>query len=375
MLEATEARPIGATGDQPIQPLITLALSGLTSMFYRERNLFCYRATRTSNGMEKEGLSHRYTVMCLLGLNRAVAAGLRSPIDRAVVRAALGADKNWITNIGDLGLYLWLLAMDCPEELEGAINDLKVLRALETYSDVGERRTMELAWFLSGLAHVRLAAVPGLPDLGPIAFQTYQMLTENQGPHGFFGHQVCRGAIGRFRGRIGSFADQVYPIYALGTFARAYESPEALDRARRCAESICSVQGPLGQWWWHYNSKTGRVAGKHPVFAVHQDAMAPMALLPLSDATGRDFNCFVFRGLDWISGGNELNLDLRDFKRNLVWRCLYQTRRKAIVNELLRRVRMPTSPDGLRVKYEDRPYHLGWVLYAFAPEMWRKRKR
>src|SRR5256885_2102954 len=170
-------------------------------MFCPEQNSFCYRVVRTSRGLEKEGLSNRYTVMCLLGINRAEAAGLRSPINRAEIRAALSTDIHWIGSIGDLGLYLWLLAMDCPEELPRAVNDLGVVGALEQYSDAIEGRSMELAWFLSGLAHIRLAAVPSLPDLRPIAFRTYRMLTENQGSHGFFGHQLCEGAIGRFRGR------------------------------------------------------------------------------------------------------------------------------------------------------------------------------
>ena len=61
-------------------------------------------------------------------------------------------------------------------------------------------------------------------------------------------------------------------------------------------------QGPAGQWWWHYDRRTGRVVERYPVYAVHQDAMAPMALLAL-ERRGAASTCAtpIARGLAWLA--------------------------------------------------------------------------
>ena len=82
--------------------------------------------------------------------------------------------------------------------------------------------------------------------------------------------------VGILRGGVGSFADQVYPIYGISKFSQALGDEKALERALDCGLNICEAQGPLGQWWWHYDSSTGEVVGKYPVFSVHQHAMGPM---------------------------------------------------------------------------------------------------
>ncbi len=54
------------------------------------------------------------------------------------------------------------------------------------------------------------------------------------------------------------------------------------------AAAICGLQGPEGQWWWHYDTRNGSVVEGYPVYSVHQHAMAPMALLDLREAGGTD---------------------------------------------------------------------------------------
>ena len=67
----------------------------------------------------------------------------------------------------------------------------------------------------------------------------------------------------------------------------------------------------MGQWWWHYDSLTGNVFQRYPVYAVHQHGMAPMALFALADAARLDFSQSICNGLAWIYGGNnELAVDL-----------------------------------------------------------------
>ena len=157
---------------------------------------------------------------------------------------------------------------------------------------------MEMAWLLTGLSYAALALQPGLPDVSELAFKVYRILVQNQGQGGFFGHlNTSTGGMSKLRGWLGSFADQVYPILAMTRFSEAFKQPEALERALACGLGICRVQGPLGQWWWHYDSRVGPVASMFPVFSVHQEGMAPMVLFPLAESTGHSFDEAIYRGL------------------------------------------------------------------------------
>jgi hypothetical protein len=360
---------IDNTPADKVRSLVNLAMDGLNGMFDRKAGLFCDRVRPEGSTISKQGISQRYSVMCLLGLHRAELIGLKSPIDAAAVFTRLKADQTWRNNIGDLGLFIWLLAMTSPSELRGLLAALDFDKIFNSYPDARERPTMELAWFLSGLAHAQLMG-PFEHDqksLQQAASRTYNLLAANQGDYGLFAHSAGLTMFGRLRSYIGSFADQVYPIYALSKYGQAFGVPEAVAKATDCAHAICRLQGPLGQWWWHYNSRNGKTLGKFPVYAVHQDAMAPMALFAMTEASGEDFSQAIYKGLDWIFGANELQIDLRDLTNNLVWRSLYLGPVKNTLNELLGQIGISGSSNGLRILYEDRPYHLGWLLYAFAP--------
>jgi len=174
---------------------------------------------------------------------------------------------------------------------------------------------------------------------------------------------------GLFRSHIASFADQIYPIYALSRFSEVFGIETALDSALSCANRICELQGPLGQWWWHYDAVGGRVVGPYPVYSVHQDAMAPMALFAINSASGKDFNEPVFRGLNWITGQNELSIDLRERGLNVIWRNIHQSTVERYFEEsrmLIFPNRKTFSSQRLNVLFECHPYHLGWILFAFA---------
>jgi hypothetical protein len=168
---------------------------------------------------------------------------------------------------------------------------------------------------------------------------------------------------------LGSFADQVYPIYALARFAQAYRSPEALETARECAQTICRLQGPLGQWWWHYDSANGRVVGRYPVYSVHQDGMAPMALFALGENLGTDYSPWILRGLNWISGENEVKQNLRETSAGVIWRSVFRKPSERYWEEAIGLLGFGGNdkpPSDLAIRFECRPYHLGWLLYAFA---------
>jgi hypothetical protein len=352
-----------------LSELTAFAMAGLVPMFNEERQLFCHRLHSTDCGLMQEGVSHRYTMMALMGLARSEQAGLSSPLNIRRIFDGLLRNTAWVDNAGDLGLLLWTCAMVRPERLREVWQKLDAATALERMRDAGEGRTMEIAWFLTGLAHTAMSQ-PDCPGLEGSAYRAYGLLKDNQGPHGLFGHMARTGSVsGLLRGHFGSFADQVYPICGLAAYSQAYESA-APTEARRCAEAICRLQGPLGQWWWHYDARKGTVFEEYPVYSVHQHAMGPMALFALENIHEGGFTRFIYRGLRWITGENELGCNMRDNSAQLIWRSFYHGNASNLQFARLRgiagwRSERDSAAD-LTVTFECRPYELGWLLYAFA---------
>jgi len=372
----TDARR--STAQQPdevhatVQRFIALAIRGLVPMFNEQRQLFCYSLKKTERGMVPEGLSPRYTMMTLMGLHRLEEAGGVSPIEVKPALQALLTDLDWVKDVGDLGLLLWLCSLVAPERLAELEGRIELGTALVRYRSAKRGVTMELAWFLTGLSNWALACPEKLPRLRDLAFKTFAMLKKNRGEQGFFGHLAREGSVeGMTRGRIGSFADQVYPIYAMTRFSQAYQEESAMEATLPCGRGLCQAQGPLGQWWWHYDSLTGRVLEGYPVFSVHQHAMGPMALFALGEAAQCDFTPWIYRGLKWINVGNELRFNMEDDSAQVIWRCQFwptsQVKRylKAAFN-LGSEDRPYKERKDLKVLFECRPYELGWLLYAFA---------
>ena len=366
----TQSDPSGVLAPD-LPELNALAARGLVAMFDADRQLFCNRLVRTKRGLVREGLSPRYTIMTLLGLRELELAGGHSPFDTEAIYNSFIRDTRWIRCAGDLGLLVWLTAAFAPDQLGGRFRRTDLETALDRYQDAREGRTMELAWFLAGLAQAALASPGLIPDLTDPAVETYHRLKENQVESGLFGHMsTSKSVAGFLRGRIGSFADQVYPIYAMAKCATTFHVEEPLVSALECAAALCGTQGELGQWWWLYESRTGRVSSRYPVYSVHQHGMAPMSLFALEEATGQSFKDFIYKGLRCIYGANELRTDMRDFSQNLIWRCILPKRKQTkywdTALSLLRSPNEKAPVGALQILFEERPYELGWLLYAFA---------
>jgi len=349
--------------------LCELAAAGLARMFDPEKQIFCDTYIRTENGMRRERVSHRYTMMTLLGLARYEQFGGRSGIATAPILNALIDDVSWIKAAGDLGLLLWTCAELNPDLLPDVYKKVGAQTALARFADGRSGSTFEVAWYLTGLASCYLAGHRDLPGLSEQTAIARRILESNCGPSGVYGHLSRTVSLpGRFRGRIGSFADQVYPTIAFSRLSQALQDSEARQFAMRTAEKMCELQGPMGEWSWHYDSVTGRVVSRYPVFSVHQHAMGPMMLFAVSDATGIDFSGAIYKGLAWIRN-NELHQDFVEPSLGLVWRCIYLDRLDAWTDAALRFLQLrqgPVSASRLKVRYECRPYELGWMLYAFA---------
>jgi hypothetical protein len=349
-----------------VDQLVDLAIRGLGTMYDEEKGLFCHRLKQTPTGNIREGISQRYTVMTLLGLLRAKSAGYQSPVDIDATIDALYTNTEWVDNIGDVGLLLWLSSVS-SRRLDSFYATFDLENALNKYSDARNRLTMELAWLLTGLSYASRAEEKQRLHLEPLARQTYILLRSNQGKHGLCGHMAkWHSLAGAVRGHVGSFADQVYPIIAMAQFGEVFGIKDALQNSLSCANAICRLQGPLGQWWWHYDAGTGRVVERYPVYSVHQHAMAPMALFAAQDACNVNFGEQVHKGLEWVRGANELQQDLQDESATVVWRCIRPPKSTSYFERVSRLAGLHGAAGTLRVLHECRPYELGWLLYAFA---------
>ena len=372
-----------------VQRLRALAVQTLARMYLPDQQLFAFRLRKSGPDEVLEGVSPRYTATALIGL-----AGE----DPSVVKEVLGGHSlddvcsnlldhvEQTDDVGEVALTTWSARMlHHTRESVG----LKALRAAQP----GQRPycTVELAWALTALAIDEsggdMAQAETVAQSLLTAFQEESCLFRRW-PEGSVVAKLPEFVNGLgdrlpgLRTHVSCFADFVYPVQALSYYHKATGDARAAEVATRCAERMCQLQGPEGQWWWHFDIRTGRVIERYPVYSVHQDSMAPMALLALTDATGRDYLPAIEKGLRWLQNPPEKTGSLIDSERNLIWRKV--ARRgpgkmirgmQAAASCLHPRMRAPgvdTFFPPVCVDYETRPYHMGWILHAWPSGQMRR---
>ena len=94
-----------------------------------------------------------------------------------------------------------------------------------------------------------------------------------------------------------------------------------------------------------------------------------MALLALARATGQSFDEAICSGLSWVSGANELGVDLRDWQHGIIWDSIEpRSRITNFCEQALNLVQNSgkSRDENLRIRFEARPDHFGWLLYALT---------
>ena len=346
--------------------IVDVARAGLPAMFDPEQRSFIHSLHRVEGAPARlAGRSVRYGAMVALGARWLEESEQREMFggETAGGFAQRLLDKSQeIRDLGDLAVVAWAASAT------GCRGTAPVLERLsETVLRAESIATVELAWILSALVAGRSEVRPE-QAVQPVRDR---LLSVFSAPAGIFPHVVGSGG-GALRRHVACFADQVYPIQALARYHAAFDDRVALSAATRCAEQICEVQGPDGQWWWHYDARNGRVIEGYPVYSVHQDAMGPMALLDLQEAGGPDMSDAIRRSLRWMEVASEVGHSLIDEEALVIWRKVGRVE----PGKLLRTLRAGASRlrpglrlrplDGIfpptRVDYECRPYHLGLVL-------------
>jgi len=349
-----------------------LAIRGLTRMFRPDEEVFAFRRRRRDGGCALEGVSRRYTSTVLIALAAEPPEVRHEVLDghslldvvARMIRAARDAD-----DVGEVALALWAGRAAGHPNVSAGLSRLRemVVRARAC-------PTVELSWALSALT----APGPARTDMGLADAIARKILTAFKSETGVFAHWPA-GAGGKLlRSHVACFADFVYPIQALALYARMTRNEQALGAARQAAERMCELQGPQGQWWWHFDVRTGRVIEWFPVYTVHQDAMAPMALFALEATGGDRHDEAIARGLQWLLDPPEVNEPLIDPDTGVIWRKVGRREPKKLargIQAAASRVHPKLRAPGLdrvlppgAIDYESRPYHMGWILYAWPQE-------
>jgi hypothetical protein len=316
-----------------------------------------------------------YSAITLLGLLKTRQAHLDVPwFDETGTMGALVQSIEGDFKPGDLGLILWADAKGGGKHCQELFARVK---QQARKGSISKMINSELAWVLTGLSYSKLNnAQEG--TLEELAIQYYEAIKQNFHPEtGLFSHMEHARRLLNIRAQIGSFADQIYSIYTLSVCYQAFGWPESKEIAQQCAERICQFQGPRGEWWWHYHAGQGMVASHYPVYATHQNGMAPMGLLKLSEICDRDFRASIQKSVQWLFGNNDLGVEMIDWEINTIWRDI---ERKPPASHL-RYLSFALAEAGFRkpvqwlesacaftINQEMRPYQLGWLLYAFADQ-------
>ncbi|GGV59115.1 hypothetical protein GCM10010294_06840 [Streptomyces griseoloalbus] len=358
-----------------------MAESGLPAMLLPGQEAFAFTmaGTKAPDGswsLERRGTSTRYAAITALGVRhlpedrqRVVLAGRTAQEFTGSLVESLPS----VTNLGDAALIAWAAAETGHPKLSDALAGVE---ALDDHDR--PQYTVEAAWVLSALAAARDSA-----DVErPLAAARDRLLRARIGNGPLFPHATGPGLVPWYRAHVSCFADQTYPLQAL---ARAHAGgdgdPEALAASEACAARLCELQGEGGQWWWHYDARTGGVVEGYPVYSVHQHAMAPTALFDLADAGGSDFGASIRKGLRWMTDVPELaghpaaQEPLIVDGLSVTWRKVYRGDPKKAVRAArglstravpgLRLTPLDRVYRPLSVDHECRPYELGWMLHAW----------
>jgi hypothetical protein len=361
-----------------IDRLIRLGIGYLENAYLEEDGLFPFATVRTKGSLQNVGLSVRYTAIAVMGLYRARECGLGVALDLDRILAQLVDRLPGIINIGDLGLIAWAIAVGNREHGE------EILTAIEQYGEFYVRKgtrsyaSLELEWLLIGLCYL-YPKWHQKERIERLIMRCHEKLIRNYHPQtGLF--RFCSSddnltIMQRLKKNLSYFAEQIYGVYALVSYYELTRDTLSLTQAKRIAELLCAFQGPEGQWCWTYDVETGEVVESYPVYSVHQDGMAPMALMKLSRIGGCDYRSAVIRGVDWLFGKNEFRMSMINWQQQVVWRSIRKRgwlKCASNVKKMLLLLKFPLpiqsgpvqTASGLEIDYECRPYHMGWMLYA-----------
>jgi hypothetical protein len=345
-----------------VRELERFAISRLPSL-QRGDGVFCHQVVPEER---PEGRSLRYTLIVLLGLLRAEEHGLEHGFHLGALRSRVLSELSSADlTAGDLGLALWAESRadgDAVHELVGALEGRLREGGLETVM------SMEVAWVVIGLTEAGARGELGAGE--GILTEARAQLVESRRPHGGLVTHVGRGR----RRRLPHFADQIYTVLALSQLARIRDDDAAREAARAIGDLLLENQMSNGAWPWIYDALRGTVVEPYELYSVHQDSMAMIGMHGLSEATGESrYREVAVRSLDWNYGSNELGVQMFDPEAGMIYRSIRRQQRfhraaqaRNAAAAYFRAAPRLAAPEELELNRAMRPYHLGWLLEAWA---------
>jgi hypothetical protein len=328
--------------------------------------VFCHQVS-AEEGFRPQGRSLRYTLCVLIGLLRAEEHGIEHPFHTGALRSRVLSelDSDELTP-GDFGLALWAESRGDGSAAEQLVEALA--QSLGRRGSLDSLIGTEVAWILLGLSESEARGEIGAGERW-LAEARSQLLEKRRADSGLFLH-VARGP----RRRFPNFATQIYAVQALSQLARLRDDAEAREAARAAGDRLLAVQLPDGGWPWILDAQRGTIVEPYEIYSVHQDAMAPMGLHNLTEATGDDrYRAAAVYGLDWIWGRNELGVQMLDLDAGMLYRSIRRRDRLdraylygRTATSYLKQPKLKDATRTLEVNRSDRPYHLGWILEAWA---------
>ena len=359
-----------------VRQLRSIAVYALARMYRPEEQLFAFTLRKSGDAEVLEGVSRRYTATALIGLaneDQSVVGEVLGSQSREDVCGRLIADLGESRELGEVALTAWAARMLHHPDAHKAV---EALRRMDPSS--GVHPTVEYSWALTALS----IAGSDATDMALAERIANDLMGSFRQESGIFPHGPAGRGLTALRSHISCFADFVYPIQALSHYHRATGDVRAAEAATACAENMCRLQGPAGQWWWHFDVRTGRVVERYPVYAVHQDSMAPMALFALADGCGRDHSESIKKGLHWLYNPAEITGHLVDTERNVIWRKVARREPaklartlQATASRIHSTLRLPAVDvvfPPAEIDYETRPYHMAWIFHAWSAN-WKKK--
>lgn len=352
-----------------IRQLRSIAIHSLARMYRPQEQLFAFRLKKNGQGEILEGISWRYTSVALIGLATEDSDVVKQVLGNQNLQdvcARLIGDIGDMNELGEIALTTWAARQLDHSRASAAVDALRQM-------EPGKRPypTIELSWALTALVvnGSNATDMSLADDIAAILIDSFNYQSR------IFARWSAGSKVPKFRAHASCFANFVYPIQALSYYFLSTGNEKALEAAISCAEYMCQLQGADGQWWWYYDARNGRVIERYPVYAVHQDSMAPMALFALAKASGRDFSASIEKGLHWLVNPTEVTESLVDDERNVVWRSVARCEPLRLVrglqaafSSLHPRFAIPGvdvffPPSS--IDYESRPYHMAWILHSW----------
>ena len=309
MSSTSERTAMTRLDERDVVALLDFANEALPTL-RRPDGWFCF--DRPIDG-ELRGESARYSMMVLLGMLRRKAAGLETSIDTSELHRLIHTRHDEF-GVGDLGLLLWVDSRLGSGTAEATLARLDARSS--DRSELGTLEGMQAAWFVLGAAN---AAAAGLPAEQLVARSLEHMRSRRSSKSPLYRHYGDQ----RWRANVPNFATQVYSLMALTEAARHGLASDAEAEAVRLADLLIELRLEDGGWPWLFHADSATVVEPYEVYSVHQDAMAPMALLSLSEVTHDDrFARAAVEGLRWCFGHNELSAHFYDSERLFAHRSI-----------------------------------------------------